>query len=84
MSDNFREDAMTHEPHEQDEPGDLDDVDGEVNEIEDLAENGLTPERLNSERANPEGVVPTPTHRVARMNLNTINLRTGGFAWFSA
>lgn len=31
-----------------------------------------------------EAVVPTPTHAVARMHLNTLNRRTGGFAWFSA
>jgi hypothetical protein len=84
MNDETREDDMAHEPHEPDEPGDLDDVDGEENEIDDLAHSGPTPPRSDTEPVNHEGVLPTPTHRVARMNLNTINLRTGGFAWFSA
>jgi hypothetical protein len=81
MSDPTREDATAHEPHE---PTDLDDVDGEEIEIDDLADIGATPSSLDSGNPDAEGVRPTPTHRVARMNLNTINLRTGGFAWFSA
>lgn len=75
---------MPDPPSEEAAPNDLDEVDGEEIEIDDLDDCGPTPPRSDTEPADREGVLPTPTHRVARMNLNTINLRTGGFAWFSA
>jgi hypothetical protein len=80
MPNPAREDAMT------DEPGDLDDIDGSDLESEDDTEFEETDDYDDDavEHTNTEKVLATPAPSVARMNLNTINLRTGGFAWFSA
>ncbi len=70
-----REEAMAPE---------LDDVDPSDLDVDDFTDYPETNEDGAVEPANTEDVLPTPVHHVARMNLNTINLSTGGFAWFSA
>ena len=63
---------------------DLDDVDLSDLEVDDYVEQAASDPDDTVPGANLDDALPTPTHHVARMHLNTLNLRTGGFAWFSA
>ena len=75
MPDITREDATAPE---------LDDIDDSDAECDDFFEFPETDEDDEVGPARTKGVLPTPVLHLARMNLNTINQRTGGFAWFSA
>ena len=85
MTDPARDENMTGASDDfdgiDDEPDDDEDEEtDESNEFEKSSDNYGEEHFTGS----PHSEKALPVQRIARMNLNTINFRPGGFVWFSA